>query len=199
MFINITKFKQKAKASYEGLGLIITHHKNGIMQVSGGGMILAVDTADITKKCMAALVELVGPLPEAGEGYLYMKDQEKQELPVEESESIMLMENFTRGKQVQDTRIMIQRYGRCYDVFQQTDTKEPFLIPRDLHVIIDPEKVDKDHKELRPEMPVKYNHMIIYNNDTMQIGIAETPVHNSGERDFLRLINGKDMAWPFED
>lgn len=199
MFIDMTKFKKEAKAAYEGLGLDITHHENGIMQISGGGWMLAADARDITKKCMAALVELAGPLPEAGKGYRYIKNNEKQELPEDVIGGRTLMENFTKGHMVQDTRIMIQRYRTCYSIFQRTDTKEPVLVSGNLHAMIAPEKVDTKHDELQPEMPVIYNHMVIYNNDTMQIGIAETPVHNSGERDFLRLINGKDMAWPFED
>lgn len=199
MFIDTAKFKKAAKTAYEGPGLDIMHHENGTMQVSGGGWIMTVDTRDITKKCMAALVELAGPLPEAGKGYRYIKNRECQELGEELAGRDALMENFTMGQKLQDTRIMVKRYERYYDIMQRTDTKEPLLVPQDLHAVVNPDRVDRERDELRPELPVLYGHMVIYNNDTMQFGITEIPVHNSGERDFLRLVNGKDMAWPYED
>lgn len=199
MFIDTAKFKKAAKTAYEGPGLDIMHHENGIMQVSGGGWIMTVDTGDITKKCMAALVELAGPLPEVGKGYRYMKNRDRQELGEELPGWDFLLEDFTKGQRLQDTRITVKRYGRNYDIMQRTDTKEPLLVPEEIHVVVNPDKVDREHDELRPEPPVLHGHMVIYNNDTMQFAIMETMVHNSGERDFLRLVNGKDMAWPYED
>lgn len=121
MFLETAKFKKAAKAAYDGPGLNIIHHTNGTIQAYGGGWFLAVHETDITKKCMAALVELA------------------------------------------------------------------------------PDKVDRGHNEPYPGPPVLFDNMVIYSNGTMQFAIIETPVHNSGERDFLRMINGKDMAWPYED
>lgn len=145
-------------------------------------------------------MELAGPLPEAGKGYRYMKNQDCEELQGEELPGWdFLLKNFTGGQMLQDTRITVKRYGRNYDVMQRADTKEPLLVPEEIHAAVNPDKVDREHDEPRPGQPVLYGHMVIYSNDTMQFAIMETPVHNSGEREFLRLVDGKDMAWPYED
>ena len=109
-----------------------------------------------------------------------------------------LLERFTQGTQAQDTRLMIQRNSTCYSVFQTIDTYEPLLVRRELQNVVDIEKVDNEKDEMPPLAPVKSDNLIIWNNDTMQYAIVETPYHYDGEKDFLRLINGKDMCWPFD-
>ena len=197
MFLDVASFKKELKSSYKGLGVEITHFENDMVSIAGTGWIIEVGMEDITKKAMAALVEHVGTLPERGYAYKY-RDGEKEERPVP-VEVNLLLDMYTKGVDVQDTRIMIQRYGTCYSVFQQIDTKEPMLVRRALQVTVDPLKVDKERDELPPEKPVLQGNLIIWNNDTMQLAIATTPYHNTGEHEFLKLINGKDMCWPFED
>lgn len=145
-------------------------------------------------------MELAGPLPEAGEGYRYMKNQDCEELREEELPGWdFLLDSFTKGQMLQDTRITVKRYGKNYDIMQRTDTKEPLLVPKEIHAVVNPDKADREHNEPYPGPPVLFDNMVIYSNGTMQFAIMETPVHNSGERDFLRLVNRKDMAWPYED
>lgn len=197
MFLNETKFKQAVKRSYDGMGLQIEHFENGILQVSGQGWILEIDEQDLTKKCRAALVEFAGEIPPAGYGYTYCKGSQKEEIdPIGEE---ILLRGFTKGEEVEDTRIMIQRHESCYDVFQKINGREPILVRRDLHVIVDPLRVNRDDGELTPGMPVINGKLVIWNNDTMQFAIVEVPYHNTGEQQFLQLINGKNMTWPFED
>lgn len=201
MFIDVTNFKKELKASYNGMGVEVIHYADGIVSVSGSGWIIEVDESEITKKFMAALVEHIGPLPGFGRGYAYCnKTQEEIEMEYDEHKSrTTLLERFTEGTTVQDTRLMVQRNSTCYSVFQRIDTMEPMLVRRTLQVMVDPVKVDRERDEIPPERPVLVDGLIIWNNDTMQLAIATTPYHNNGERDFLRLINGKNMCWPFED
>ena len=197
MFVNETKFKTAVKNAYNTGGLKIEHYENGILQVMGGGWILEIDEPDLTKKCRAALVEFAGEIPPAGYGYTYGKGLEKEEIdPIREE---ILLKAYTKGEEVEDTRIMIQRKESCYDVFQKINGREPILVRRDLHVIVDPLRVNRDDGELAPGMPVISGSLVIWNNDTMQFAITEVPYHNTGEQQFLQLINGKNMTWPFED
>lgn len=197
MFLDVASFKKELKNSYKGLGVEITHFENDMVSIAGSGWIIEVGMEDITKKVMAALVEHVGALPGRGYSYKY-RDGEKEERPIPDEDNLLLG-MYTKGVDVQDTRLMIQRHGTCYSVFQRTDSKEPMLVRRALQVMVDPLKVDKERDELPPEKPVLMENLIIWNNDTMQIAITTTPYHNKGEHEFLKLINGKDMCWPFED
>jgi hypothetical protein len=140
-----------------------------------------------------------------GKVYEY-KDKIKNETALEYDDlepETMLLEKYVKaikeGAAVQETRIMIQWYESCYSVYQTLNGLEPLLLHRRLRDIVDPYKIDEKNGELPPQKPVLADGMIIYNNDTMQLALATTPVHNCGERDFLRLINEKNMSWEFED
>ena len=198
MFIDTTKFKKVVKASYDTLGLQVAHFDDGIVQISGIGFILEIDEEDITNKCMAALVEYIGQLPKQGATVKFMNKTKLDTMDVDMPEGNYLLDKFTKGQQAQDTRLMIQRNSTCYSVFQTMDTFEPILVRRELQNVVDIGKVDREKDELPPVAPVKSENLIIWNNDTMQYAIVETPYHYDGERDFLRLINGKDMCWPFD-
>lgn len=198
MFIDTTKFKKVVKASYDTLGLQVAHFDDGIVQISGIGFILEIDETDITNKCMAVLVECIGRLPGPGTAVKFMNKTKLDTMDVTMPEGHNLLERFTQGTQAQDTRLMIQRNSTCYSVFQTTDTYEPLLVRRELQNVVDIEKVDSEKDEMPPLAPVKSDNLIIWNNDTMQYAIVETPYHYDGEKDFLRLINGKDMCWPFD-
>lgn len=186
------------KASYDTLGLQVAHFDDGIVQISGIGFILEIDETDITNKCMAALVEYIGQLPKPGAAVKFMNKTKLDTMDVTMPEGHNLLERFTQGTQAQDTRLMIQRNSTCYSVFQTIDTFEPLLVRRELQNVVDIGKVDREKDELPPVAPVKSDNLIIWNNDTMQYAIVESPYHYDGERDFLRLINGKDMCWPFD-
>lgn len=198
MFIDTTKFKKVVKASYDTLGLQVAHFDDGIVQISGIGFILEIDETDITNKCMAVLVECIGRLPGPGAAVKFMNKTKLDTMDVTMPEGHNLLERFTQGTQEQDTRLMIQRNSTCYSVFQTIDTYEPLLVRRELQNVVDIEKVDNEKDEMPPLAPVKSDNLIIWNNDTMQYAIVETPYHYDGEKDFLRLINGKDMCWPFD-
>lgn len=198
MFIDTTKFKKVVKASYDTLGLQVAHFDDGIVQISGIGFILEIDETDITNKCMAVLVECIGRLPGPGTAVKFMNKTKLDTMDVTMPEGHNLLERFTQGTQAKDTRLMIQRNRTCYSVFQTIDTYEPLLVRRELQNVVDIEKVDNEKDEMPPLAPVKSDNLIIWNNDTMQYAIVETPYHYDGEKDFLRLINGKDMCWPFD-
>lgn len=197
MFIDTTKFKKIVKASYDTLGLEVTHFEDGIVQISGIGFILEIGEEDITNKCMAALVEYIGQIPKTGATVKFMNKTKLDTMDVDMPEGHYLLDKFTKGKQAQDTRLMIQRNSTCYSIFQTMDTFEPILVRRELQNVVDIGKVDREKDELPPVAPVKYDNLIIWNNDTMQYAIVESPYYYDGERDFLRLIAGKDMCWPF--
>jgi hypothetical protein len=201
MFIDTAKFKKELKQSYDGLGVEVIHFADDIVRVSGSGWIIEVGEWEITNKFLSALAEYIGPLPRAGKGYSF-KDKTREDIVLEYENlesGTMLMRMYTEGTPVEDTRLMIQRYSTCYSVFQTMKTREPMLVRRNMQVVVDGTKINEEHDELPPGNPVLADNMIIWNNDSMQFAVATTPVHNAGERDFLRLINGKDMHWPFED
>lgn len=199
MFIDTTKFKKAVKDSYNGLGLQVTHFEDGIIQVKGTSFILNVHKEDINNKCMAALVEFIGQLPSEGKTVEYAGKKRKDSFDVIEPDGHHLLENFTKGQKMTDTRIMVQREETCYSVFQNIETMESCLIRRDSQLIVDPYKVDDQNDEMPPSLPVLYGYLLIWNNDTMQFGVPIMPCANNGEKEFLRLINGKNMCWPFID
>lgn len=198
MFIDTTKFKKVVKASYETLGLDVVHFEDGIVQISGIGFVLEIHEADITNKCMAVLVEYIGQLPERGATVRFVNKTKLDAMDTPMPEGHYLLDKFTKGQLTQDTRLMIQRNSTCYSIFQTMNSFEPILVKRELQNVVDIGKIDREKDEMPPTDPIYTGNLVIWNNDTMQYAITETPYHYDGERDFLRLINGKDMRWPFE-
>lgn len=199
MFIDNTKFKKAVKAAYSGFGLRIEHFEGGFLSINGNAFILEIDEADLTKKCKAAIIELTGEIPEEGTGYIYRKGEEKEEVEIEQETEGNMMGMYANGTEAEDTRLMLQRHSTCYSILQTVGKREPHMIRRDIQTMVDGTKVDEDAGELPPGNPRVTGSLIIWNNDTMQLATVDVPVHNTGEREFLRLINAKNMTWDFED
>lgn len=201
MFLNIRQFKKLLKNDYKGFGVDVIRFSDGILHVKGLCWAIDVDEGVADKKYLAALIEVLGPLPDPGTGFKYHEENgEEIEVGFKYSEmKDTLLQQYTMGIPVQDTRLMIQYRENCFSVFQTIDTKDPFLVHRGLQILVDPARVDRKKDEIEPEQPVINRDYVIWNNDMMQLAISKTILHNEGERDFLRLINAKDMRWEFDD
>ena len=75
MFINITEFKKLLKAAYKGSGLIVGNLDGGLIVTNVAGLWgVRVDCDFLPNKLKAALIELIGDLPEDGEVCSYQTD-----------------------------------------------------------------------------------------------------------------------------
>lgn len=73
MFINASNFKKLCKNAYEGIGLRVACTEKEEYIISCDWWQLKVHKDDITKKVIAAVVEIVGMFPEPGAAVLFKK------------------------------------------------------------------------------------------------------------------------------
>ncbi len=72
MFVNIIELKKLLKGAYKGNGLIAGNLDGGLVVMSASGTWgFRVEEEYVPNKLKAALIELIGDLPEAGEIYNY--------------------------------------------------------------------------------------------------------------------------------
>lgn len=77
MFFKLSKFKALLKAAYRGAGLTVINQGDKLVITSGWWCIWARKDA-MQKEEKAALIELIGDLPETGEGFTALHDHENQ-------------------------------------------------------------------------------------------------------------------------
>ena len=78
MFLNIAKFKKLLKEAYEGKGLRVGRPGANWFCIQGAYWSMEVPVDYMKKEAKAALVELIGDLPAAGQAFTFMKKMETQ-------------------------------------------------------------------------------------------------------------------------
>lgn len=111
MFIKTSIFKRILKDAWKGAGLTVGK-KEEMYFIQGAYWILFVYEKDFTSKNKAAVIELVGDLPEEGEVYrAYEKGEKQYELKVR-------MSGNTRNGYQPETGMRIQKSNtgewQCY-------------------------------------------------------------------------------------
>lgn len=156
MFIKTAGFKRLLKEAYKGAGLRIGAAADGVY-LSGGYWVIWVKRSEIPKEKLAAIIELVGELPEEGEAYRATKDGQQYELAWNELYNAMeKARHCTCGLKI--TRIMLGgRTGAASRVLQYAQTGRIRLVDEGLVRMIDGNEVDIKRGHTQPEGPMGGN------------------------------------------
>lgn len=164
MFLNITEFKKFLKAAYKGSGLIVgILDGNLVLTNNGRTWGVQVEGEHIPNKLKAALVELIGDLPEEGEVLNYTQDGAQTEMDLGD------FDFYAMWMRAQDyaanTPFMLKvNYGE-YSLMQIHSTMEVRPILRSFLDIISAKDLDHMVEEM-PGRPGYCNGTLYWKNDT---------------------------------
>lgn len=199
MFINESKFKNLCKMAYKSGTLTVERTEDDVINVKGRYWELQVfDIKDVTNKVLAAMAEFIGQLPRRGQICFYHDGEDKQIMDMEAAPKLLLEEAAEPEDYVHPTHLTIHLSSTTARIYQTESGKEPILVPVLIHEMIDKKKCE-DFEEYPGNPALHKSGDLIWSNDVMAFALKNIPVSLVGERDFLRLINGRDMAWDERD
>lgn len=164
MFLNITEFKKFLKAAYKGSGLIVGILDGNLVLTNGGRTWgVQVNGDFIPNKLKAALVELIGDLPEEGEVLNYTQDGAQTEMDLGD---FNFYDMWMRASDyATNTPFMLKSdYGE-YSLMQVHSTMEVRPILRSFLDIISAKDLDYAVEEM-PGRPSYRNGTLYWKNDT---------------------------------
>ena len=199
MFINESKFKNLCKMAYKSGTLTVEHTEDDVINVKGRYWELQVfDIKDVTNKVLAAMAEFIGQLPRRGKICIYQGGEDKQIMDIEAAPKLLLEEAAEPEEYAQPTHLTIHLSSTTARIYQTESRKEPVLVPVLVHEMIDWKKCE-DMEEYPGNPALHKSGDLIWSNDVMAFALKNIQVSLVGERDFLRLINGRDMVWDEKD
>lgn len=164
MFLNITEFKKFLKAAYKGSGLIVgILDGNLVLTNNARAWGVQIDGDYIPNKLKAALVELIGDLPEEGEVLNYTQDGAQTEMDLGSFDFY----DVWRGSRdyAAYTPFMLKTdYGE-YSLLQIHSIMEVRPIHRSFLNIISAKDLDHAVEEM-PGRPSYRNRTLYWKNDT---------------------------------
>lgn len=127
MFLKSTGFKKLIKEAYSGPGLRMGNDGEGIY-LSGGYWTIWVKVGKIPKKELAAIIELTGEIPAAGEHFIATKDGNQYEL--EYRELCDIMDNARNCETYLDTTSLSYHtcFGNVARILQEPHSKKTYTI-----------------------------------------------------------------------
>ena len=204
MFLRITPMKKLLKEAYKQNRLLIVHRKEevfpeGYLISNRSNWIVWVEEGCMTKEFLAALIELVGELPAAGEFYIDGKDGK---ITVEDNESLegtdeVLFKNFIfpvmEGKYEPfnyTNLILVQNTANARIL--QSDTGETTLINNFVTTLVNPNAIDDEIGEFECVGPARINetHWMCWTSGKSIFAIGErtTDDFRPVERELLELL-----------
>lgn len=164
MFLNITEFKKILKNAYKGSGLTVgILNGNLVLTNSTRTWGVQVDGDYVPNKLKAALVELIGDLPEEGEVLSYTQDGAQTEMDLGEFDFYYM---WMQAKDYAANTPFILKTGYDeYALMQIHSTMEMEPIYRGFLDIISAKELDHSMEEM-PGRPSYRNGVLYWKNDT---------------------------------
>lgn len=153
MFLKNAGFKRLIKEAYSGPGLRMGNDGEGIY-LSGGYWTIWVKTGKIPKKALAAIIELTGEIPAAGEHFSATKEGNQYEL--EYKELYNAMANAVNYETELDITSLSYhtRSGNVARILQEPYSKKIFAVNERFVDMVDNMAVDYDNGEAAAEGPL---------------------------------------------
>lgn len=200
MFLNKAKFKKQVKKAYKSTGIHIMLTNDNVYVFEAGWWFMEVPKSNLTKEIMAAVIEIVGTLPEKGEGILYRKDEAPQEEMVETYMESLAEQLDQAKEQYTSTNVMFRTQKTCVEVLQNTKANNHLLIPQQFMEMIDSSKTEEGEcmlSEYGMTSPDLKN--IIYASDCMFLAFRKRPCRYLGEKEFMDSLAGVDLTWSWNE
>lgn len=190
MFLKTAGFKKLIKEAYKGSGLKIGNTGDGIY-LSGGYWVIWIRKGQIPKEKLAAIIELIGELPESGMAFSATSDGQQYELPWNDYYDAMA--NAERcGQEIEVTKVMIETKQRTVcRALQSPETGAVCLINEKFIQMLDNGAVDDRNGHTEAEGPLGGNSPgVFWKNNVMALHvwpISDDDLHPLIE--YLEAIN----------
>lgn len=187
MFVSATNFKKLIKKSWAAEGLTIGATENEIF-LAGGSWVIRVFKREIPNKIKAAIVELIGELPAAGEVFTCYK-KEATQYEVAENEYWNIRERFESAQvPLNITRVQYSG-GKDMRVLQHQDTQICVLINDFFLDVIDYGATEEN--ECIPIGPRTHSEMeglIYWQNEIMTMAVARISINEDSDRELYKFL-----------
>ena len=190
MFIKTSVFKRLIKTTWTSSGLTVGRRGEHYI-VKCSQFVLYINEKYFKKEIKAAIIELVGELPEQGE--IFKEDKEgnrQQEMALDE---IWDIGNFKEcNSKYKKTEVFLNAGGDLQRVIQDESTKEKFYIPENIVEMVSTN--DMEEGERFPEGPVGREDFVIWRNETSTLVTRKTAGRqDTKEADVMRALRGVNL------
>ena len=160
MIFNNTVLKKMMKSAYKGAGLLVASDGANII-IGGTYWRVSIQEDYFPKKAKAALVELIGQLPQAGESYRCTSSGNQMEMPGEELKDLIESLNYQKEYRKADMLIDCMYRIRPY----QSDDETIFLneIFDDL---LDGQPEDYEDNKIKGPFKREGEHRVFFETET---------------------------------
>ena len=194
MFINASNFKKLCKNAYEGIGLRVACTEKEEYIISCDWWQLKVHKDDITKKVIAAVVEIVGMFPEPGAAVLFKKGVENQSIA---NVFPNLTDLWDRMDPYEISNVIIKTPGTPSHIL--AGPEENILIPGTILQVIDASKKEKEESDPGDPRSSKEYNWVVWQNNVMTFGCWKRQPRFIGEKEFMERIQGTDLVWDWKE
>ena len=190
MFIKTSVFKKLIKSSYTGSGLTVGRIEENYI-VCCPQFILYINENHFKKEIKAAIIELVGELPEQGEVFKEDKEGNRQQImALDEIYNIGTFKGCNLKYRI--TNIILNVYDSSYRVIQEENTKEKFYMPEKILEMVSLNDVEEN--ETLPEGPIGREKYVIWRNETATlVTFKEAGREDTKEADIMRALRGVNL------
>lgn len=195
MFLNTAKFKKAVKKAYEGNGIHILQ-KNRCYVLDAGWWFLQVPKNNFTKENMAAVISIVGNLPEEGEMNLYRKGESPQETMVD-TYCLLLTSDYEDAKEEYiSTNVLFRTQKTFVEILQNRNNRTHLLVPQAFMDMMDTGKLeDQEYMQSDYGRTTETLKTIIWASDRMMLACRKRPCRYYGEQNLMDKVCNTDLAW----
>lgn len=190
MFLNITKFKSYIKKAYKSmLGLGVARDKDDIVIVDAGFLYVEADLRETTKEFRAALIEVCGRIPEAGEAVTFGEDGDQKAVLERYHKQL-----FIRTPKPTDRMFEVTPLTIGDRILMQSSEGEVIMVKGAVLNIFSPTSIEEN--EDRPgEWKTACPGMVATSTETMLMGMHIMPTEYLGEQKILDALVGTKLNY----
>lgn len=187
MFLNLTEVKKLMKHAYKNSGLVVGCQRGLIAANSAGTWGFRVDERHIPKKLKAAVVELIGDLPEEGEIYTYCWNGLRQ---VMEPGHFDFYAGWSAATDYAvQTPLLFQAPEGEYSFYQIRSNMGLCVLDQPLASLISPKDLDHGEEEMPDGYPGFDGDTLYWKNETMIYWAKTAKLNQNAEEQFLPRLN----------
>ena len=195
MFLNTSKFKKAVKKAYEGNGIYILQ-RNRCYVLDAGWWFLQVPRDSFTKENMAAVISIVGNLPEEGEMNLYRKGESPQETMVDTYCQFLNIVYENATEEYIRTNVLFRTQKTFVEILQDRQSRVHLLVPEAFMAMMDTGKMEEqEYMQSEYGRTSEGDKVIIWASDRMLPACRKRPCRYYGEQNFMDKICNTDLAW----
>lgn len=192
MFITLSGFKGLIKEAYKGAGLYIERHGDNII-FGGSYWVIEADRHAISKKALAAVIELTGELPREGEAYRATKEGNQYEIREVYGEMLGVTQTEEENESnLIITSLIIKRKptDKAKRILQREDRRTEALDEKFIRMV-SAEEIDNDYEceVLGPMVNKRFPRQVYWRSEATTLSMFLFDRDDLKEKELLDYLN----------